>query len=44
MVVGLSDDQRIVAIVRYAAEQFQEGVATDARSAARISELHNVWF
>jgi hypothetical protein len=38
------DDLRIVAIVRHAAEQLQEGVAVDARSTARISEPHYASF
>jgi hypothetical protein len=41
---GLSEDQRIVAIVRHAAQQLQEGVEAEARTTARISEPHNVLF
>ena len=43
MVVGLSEDQRIVAIVRHAAQQFQEGVEAEARTAARTSEPLNTF-
>ena len=42
MVVGLSEDQRIVAIVRHAAQQFQEGVAAEVQTTARIPEPLNV--
>jgi CxxC motif-containing protein (DUF1111 family) len=42
MVVGLSEDQRIVAIVRQAAQQFQEGVGADVRTTARIPKPLNV--
>lgn len=38
------DDPRIVAIVRHAAEQFQDGLAPDVRSVARISESHSALF
>jgi hypothetical protein len=41
---GLSEDQRIMAIVRHAARQLQEGVEAEARTTARISEPHNVLF
>ena len=41
---GLSEDQRIVAIVRHAAQQLQEGVEAKARTTARISEPHTVLF
>ncbi|HEX6532191.1 MAG TPA: hypothetical protein VF019_06160 [Nitrospira sp.] len=42
MVVGLSEDERIVAIVRHAAQQFQEGVAAEVQTTARIPEPLNV--
>jgi hypothetical protein len=42
MVVGLSEDQRIVAIVRHAAQQFQQGVAAEVQTTARIPEPLNV--
>ena len=42
MVVGLAEDQRIVAIVRHAAQQFQEGVAAEVQTTARIPEPLNV--
>ncbi len=41
---GLSEDVRIVAIVRHAAQQLQEGVDSEAHTTARISESHNVLF
>lgn len=44
MVVGLSEDQRIAEIVRHAAQQLQEGFVTEARTAARTSEPHNLLF
>ena len=44
MVAGLFEDQRIVAIVRHAAQQLQEGVEAEARTIARIPEPHNVSF
>jgi hypothetical protein len=42
MVVGLAEDQRIVAIVRHAAQQFQQGVAAEVQTTARIPEPLNV--
>jgi hypothetical protein len=44
MVVGLSEDQRIAAIVRHAAQQFQEGGTTEARTTARMWKPHNELF